>query len=176
MPIGTGFRAGFTSRRAFLLGRTRLSLAAALLLLLTTLGSPVLEPDLHSRLRQVDFQSYLLPHEDVRVTSLGEKCLQDVQLRPGEGSALSTLLPRSRGVSHGRVQEVHAGPGQGQPVDCIMRLLDVGHHGPAGGAPGGSQAAEDSAPVAALLSDFRGLASDPGPRMSCPQRCGHTEL
>lgn len=48
---------------------------------------------LHPGFRQVDLEGHLLSHEDVWVAGLGEQCLQDVQLCPGEGGALPTLLP-----------------------------------------------------------------------------------
>jgi len=49
---------------------------------------------LHPGLRQVDLQRHLLPHEDVRVSRLGEQRLQDVQLRARERGPLPPLLPR----------------------------------------------------------------------------------
>lgn len=48
---------------------------------------------LDSGFGQVDLQGDFLPHEDVGVAGLGEKCLQHVQLRAGEGGALPPLLP-----------------------------------------------------------------------------------
>lgn len=48
---------------------------------------------LDSGLRQVDFQSDLLPHEDVRVPGFGEQSLQHVELGAGEGCPLPPLLP-----------------------------------------------------------------------------------
>lgn len=57
---------------------------------------PVLWPAyLDTWLWQVDLEGHFLPHEDVRVPGFGEERLQDVQLRPREGRALSALLPGS---------------------------------------------------------------------------------
>lgn len=50
---------------------------------------------LNSRLWQVDLEGHFLPHENVWVTGFGEERLQDVQLRPCEGCALSALFPGS---------------------------------------------------------------------------------
>ena len=47
---------------------------------------------LNPRLWQVDLESDLLPHEDIRVARLLEQRLQHVQLRAGEGRALPPLL------------------------------------------------------------------------------------
>lgn len=62
--------------------------------LLATLGAAILEPNLYSRLGQVDLEGDLLAHEDVRVARLAKKGLQDVQLGTGECGAFSALLPR----------------------------------------------------------------------------------
>ena len=51
---------------------------------------------LNPRLWQVDLESDLLPHEDIRVARLLEQGLQHVQLRAGEGRALPPLLPVRR--------------------------------------------------------------------------------
>lgn len=61
--------------------------------LLAALGAAVLEPDLYSRLGQVDLEGDLLAHEDVRIARLAEEGLQDVQLGTGECGAFSSLLP-----------------------------------------------------------------------------------
>ena len=50
---------------------------------------------LNTWLGQVDLQSDLLPHEDVRVARLGEQGLQDVELGASESGALPTLFPGS---------------------------------------------------------------------------------
>lgn len=50
---------------------------------------------LYTWLWQVDLEGHFLPHEDIWVAGFGEKRLQDVQLCPGEGCALSALLPGS---------------------------------------------------------------------------------
>lgn len=52
--------------------------------------------DLDAGLWQVDFESHLLPHEDVRVAGLGKQRLQDVELRSGERRPFATLLPGRR--------------------------------------------------------------------------------
>lgn len=51
---------------------------------------------LDSGLRQVDLQSHLLPHEDVRVPGFGEQSLQDVELGARKSGAFTSLLPGSR--------------------------------------------------------------------------------
>lgn len=63
-----------------------------LLGLLATLGPPVLEPDLHARLGQVDLQSHLLAHENVRIAGFAEEGLENVELRAGEGGPFAALL------------------------------------------------------------------------------------
>jgi hypothetical protein len=43
---------------------------------------------------KVNFEGHLFPHEDVRVASLGEQGLQDIQLCAGERSPLAALFTR----------------------------------------------------------------------------------
>ena len=78
----------------FNLQRCRFFKLAHLIVIIRELCLSLGLTDLHSGLRQVDFQRHLLPHEDVRVARLGEKRLQNVQLCPSEGGPLSALLPR----------------------------------------------------------------------------------
>ena len=61
---------------------------------------------LDTGLGQVDLQSHLLPHEDVRVARLGEQGLQDVQLGAGESGALPTLFPGS-GYTNANTRFLH---------------------------------------------------------------------
>ena len=47
---------------------------------------------LYAGLGQIDFECHFLPHKDIRVSSLGEQILQDVQLGSGESCAFASLL------------------------------------------------------------------------------------
>ena len=101
-------------------------------------------PHLNSGLGQVYFERHFLPHEDVRVPSLLEQRFKDVQLGPGEGCPLSSLLPvgwprevRVGGVSHGVVKArgIHGRHGKVETVHTVT-VLEVGHRG-LGAAAGG---------------------------------------
>ena len=101
-------------------------------------------PYLNSGLGQVDFERHFLPHEDVGVPSLLEQRLEDVQLGPGEGGPLSSLLPVGRprevrvgGVAHGVVKArgIHGCHGKVKAVHAVP-VLEVGHRG-LGAAAGG---------------------------------------
>ena len=47
---------------------------------------------LYAGLGQIDFEGHFLPHENIRVSGLGEQILQDVQLGSGESCALASLF------------------------------------------------------------------------------------
>ena len=66
---------------------------------LAPLGPPVLEPNLHPGLAQVEFQGQLLPRKHVRVRGALEGPLQLLQLVGGEGrpgNSKATPLQESR--------------------------------------------------------------------------------
>lgn len=66
-----------------------------LALVLATLGTPVLEPNLNPRLAQTESLAKLFPHERVRVMSLVEQSFQLGQLFQSEIRSRSSLFPVS---------------------------------------------------------------------------------
>lgn len=66
-----------------------------LALVLATLGTPVLEPNLNPRLAQTESLAKFFPHERVRVMGLVEQSFQLGQLFQGEIRSRSSLFPVS---------------------------------------------------------------------------------
>lgn len=50
---------------------------------------------LHSRLWKVDFQCDFLPHENIRISSFLEECLENVELSPCERRSFASLFTRT---------------------------------------------------------------------------------